>query len=122
MIPLNICFSQNMKAKIQGLGQDVRVAFESIENYIKTQDEKIEQLYKENAELKSRLEKSVELLKKFATSNIDDCDMCKNLYHADLCDMCGRYGRRYFECKYQDEFEEVVEEAKQALKGGADNE
>lgn len=45
-----------MRAKIQGLGQGVRAAFESIEYYIKAQDEKIEQLQKENAELKSKLE------------------------------------------------------------------
>ena len=80
------------------------------------------ELQRKNTELKARLERTVELLKKFAISNIDDCDMCKNLYNSDLCDMCGKYGRSHFECKYQDEFEEVVEEAEQALKGGTNNE
>ena len=113
MIPLNICFSQNIKAKIQGLGLDVRVAFESIENYIKTQDEKIEQLYKENTELKNILSKSLECMNENNNLTTGRCYSCKN--GTGECESGGCVQCENWEWKYKIQ-------AKQALKGGADNE
>lgn len=113
MLPLNICFSQNMKAKIQGLGQEVRIAFESIEYYIKSQDEKIEQLQKEKAELKSILYKALNCMNNNNDLSMGRCYTCNN--GTGICESGGCVQCENWEWKYK-------RQAEQALKGCVDDE